>query len=353
MSPSSNNSSVLRAAQFPGDPLWDKSWSPGPGEATIQKRSHTRNPSLTLYSSWFCPFAQRTWIACEETGVNYLWKEINPYQVDPQAPGGYTKKSLSLEEKQELYPDFIEASPRGLVPAIAHDDAKNNNEKIGVWESLPCAEYVNRVFGDGSLLPTDPRERALTQIWMDHCTSRIQKHYYASLMAQSSQESQQQLKQCFTECRALARAMVREGGPFFWGDRFTLVDVALAPFWQRMLSVGGHYRQIQFPQDDPEFQRLDRWWRAVAARPSVAATFVSRPRLIASYADYARNVATSDFARNAMGSSWRDGSGGDTGNGKVGGFGRRQSKYRLLPPVCLAVGLTTVAVFYLRRSRQI
>lgn len=65
-----------------------------------------------------------------------MLSQINPYMVDPNEPGGYTKKSLSIDQKRELYPDFIEASPRGLVPAIRHPDNKV------VWESLPSSEYV-------------------------------------------------------------------------------------------------------------------------------------------------------------------------------------------------------------------
>jgi len=174
----------LQAALAPGDALWDNEWQPGPGEATIQLRSNTANPKFTLYSSWFCPFAQRTWIACEETGVGYLWKEINPYKVDPNQAGGYTKLSHSLDEKRRRYPDFVDASPRGLVPAVAHTDTTTGQQVVAVWESLPSSEYVNTVFGDGSLTPSDPWEKAMTQIWCDHCTSRIQKEYYSALMAQ-------------------------------------------------------------------------------------------------------------------------------------------------------------------------
>eukprot|EP01025_Chloroclados_australasicus_P038385 TRINITY_DN3947_c0_g1_i7.p5 TRINITY_DN3947_c0_g1~~TRINITY_DN3947_c0_g1_i7.p5 ORF type:complete len:126 (+),score=14.14 TRINITY_DN3947_c0_g1_i7:433-810(+) len=104
------------------------------------------------------------------------------------------------------------------------------------------------------------------------------------------------LKKFYGECRALADAMDPEG-PFFLGERFCLVDVALAPFWQRFIWVGGHYRDLQFPQD-AAFERLHRWWEAVAARPSVADTLVCRPRLVSSYSHYARNIGTSDFSKN-------------------------------------------------------
>lgn len=344
----SNNGDAppLRAAQNPSDALWDRNhWHPGPGEATIRMRSNTLNPALTLYSSWFCPFAQRTWIACEESGAKYLWREINPYEVDPAQAGGYTKLSLSLEEKRRLYPDFVDASPRGLVPAIAHPSDGRGGRTV-VWESLPAAEYVNAVFGDGSLVPGDPWERAMTQIWCDHCTNRIQKQYYAALMAHDVDQSRQHLEQCFAECRALARAMSSRG-PYFWGDRFSLVDVALAPFWQRMIWVGGHYCNLQFPENDREFRRLRKWWKAVAARPSVRATLVCKPRLIASYSDYATNVATSDFAK-MMGS----------GRGKARSPTKKKWRESIRSVrcnqynVCVAIGVMAVTALVYARRRQ-
>ena len=108
-----------QAALYAGDALWDPSWTEGKGESTLKERSKANdNPDFTLYSSWFCPFAQRAWIAAEESGANYQWIEINPYYVDPKKPGGYTKKAMTLAEKKEKFPDYVAASPRGLVPAL-------------------------------------------------------------------------------------------------------------------------------------------------------------------------------------------------------------------------------------------
>ena len=85
-------------------------WAPSCGEATIARRSACPGPSddnpqvPVLYCSWFCPFAQRAWIAMEAKGVEYHWEEIVPYEVDPSAPGGYTKKQLPLAEKRCVLP---------------------------------------------------------------------------------------------------------------------------------------------------------------------------------------------------------------------------------------------------------
>jgi glutathione S-transferase len=188
----------------------------------------------------------------------------------------------------------MDASPRGLVPALSHLASDGVTKRV-VWESLPACEYVDTVFGNGSLMPKDPYERAMVQIWCDHCTNRIQQSYYKALMAQDPVKRSEHLEQYFAECRLLARAM-DANGPFFLGDRFTMVEVVFAPFWQRMLWIGGHYMQLTFPNES-EFDRLHSWWGATSKRPSIASTFVCQPRLVASYSDYALNRATSDFAK--------------------------------------------------------
>lgn len=321
----------VTAAQFPGDSLWDPTWEMNTGEETIRLRmirnsSQQQQQDLQFYSSWFCPFAQRTWIALEEAGVDYQWNEINPYQVDPTMPGGYTKKSLPISEKRIQYPNFIDASPRGLVPALSHsvktaittrttepatvnDDTtgggavtKAKRDMIFVWESLPACEYVDTVFGSGNLIgKSSPHERAMIQIWCDHCTSRIQQQFYKALMTPHDISKRiEYLQQFYLECRALAQAMAfTEDGPFFLGSKFSMVDVVLAPFWQRFLWIGQHYiSEMNIPNDDDvDFHRLHVWWEATSRRPSVRATLVCKARLIASYSDYALNVATSDFAK--------------------------------------------------------
>lgn len=324
---------VSTAAMDSSHPLWPAEWKESSGERTIRLRSAARE-DLTLYCSWFCPFAQRAWIALEELDIPYRWVEVNPYLVDPKEPGGYSKRSLTLPEKAELLPDFIRASPRGLVPAL--EESENG---FKVWESTVVVEYLDDAYGPGKLLPTQPQLRALVRIYVDHCTSRVQKAYYTMLMDQNDDAQVGARDLFFQECRALACAMaptgIKEGptpqdvlaatqkiggslkvdvgtlsdisqasaarneltpGPFFFGATFSAVDIALAPFFQRFLWVGGHYRGLVFPNDDA-FQRLEQWWKATSSRPSVAKTFVCKERLISSYSDYSKNQATSDFAQ--------------------------------------------------------
>ena len=101
-------------------------------------------------------------------------------------------------------------------------------------------------------------------------------------------------------CRSLARAM-SDDGPFFLGQEFSAFECAVAPFWQRYLWVGSVYRNLQFPSNEPAFHRLQQWWEAVAAHPSVAATLVCQPRLVSSYRDYAEAKGTSEYAKQILG----------------------------------------------------
>ncbi|KAA8491572.1 putative glutathione S-transferase parC [Porphyridium purpureum] len=299
------------AAQAAGDLLWDASWTEAAGEQTIKERSACRPGAsdgaqgIDFFCSWFCPFAQRAWIALEELRLPYTYIEINPYAVDASQPGGYTKKQLSMREKTELYPDFVRVSPRGLVPALSDCG-------IGVFESLPLIEYLDEVYGTSErrLMPRNAYQRAQVRIWCDYVTNRIQKAYYVILISQNTKQQNEAYQTLLNESRMLARAMELNSaafgsGPFFLGLEFSMMDIALAPFWFRFLVIGGHYRNLTFPEHEPEFVRLRVWWEAVRARPCVARTLVCEPRLIESYRQYARNEATSDFAQ-GMRSSIRD-----------------------------------------------
>ena len=67
-----------KAALFAGDDLWDPSWSMCAGEETIRRgMSPAKEPKLQFYSSWYCPNAQQTWIALEESKVYYQWNEVS------------------------------------------------------------------------------------------------------------------------------------------------------------------------------------------------------------------------------------------------------------------------------------
>jgi len=263
------------------------------GEATIEQRSPPQQ--VILYCSWFCPYAQRAWIALEEKGIEYQYVEITPYKSDPNVPGGLTKNPMSIEEKRERYPDFVLTSPRGLVPGIA---CTREGEVDRIYESVVCAEYVSEAFPGTPLMPTKPADRAKARIWIAYMNEKVIPHFYKMLMLKGPDEREEHRRLFVDGWAPFAEAMqpVVAEGAFFFGDQFSLVDICVAPWWERALSVGATYRGVAFPEGAP-YDRLRLWYKALLARPSFARTIVDQQRLVNNYSGYADGTATSTVAK--------------------------------------------------------
>ncbi|CAE7152955.1 PARC [Symbiodinium necroappetens] len=267
------------------------------GEETIEKRS-AKQP-LRLFCGWFCPFAQRAWIALEEKGAVYEYVAIEPYQEDASKPGGYSKNPLPLEEKRRRYPEFMASSPKGLLPAIESTQADGSVHRI--YESMVCVEYVEEALDGPSLMPlrSRPEARAKVRIWCAYIGEKIIPHFYRLLMRETADEREAEKKSLLDGLLCLAQAMdpvSADGGAFFLGDEFTMVDIALCPWWTRFRSIAGTYRGFEVPRG-ATWDRLHAWGDACENRPSVARTIVDQSRLIANYTGYADSSATSTVAQ--------------------------------------------------------
>lgn len=252
-------------------------------------RSSQGSKEVKLFSSWFCPYAQRAWIALEEKGVDYEIVSIIPYVADASKPGGLSKNPLSLEEKKKKYPEFIAASPKGLVPAIQRGEDR-------IYESLVCVEYVDEAFPEGpSLLPADPAKRARARIWASFVSESINPHFYRMLMKPSNEEREDEKKKLVENLVVFARA-ADSVGPYFLGDAFSLADISLIPWWRRYFSIGATYRGLDLKSDE-RLRRLWIWAEACEKRPSVANTIVDQQRLTENYSSYADGTATSTVAK--------------------------------------------------------
>lgn len=220
-----------------------------------------------FYNAWFCPFAQRAWIALLEKGVEFEYVEQDPYNKTPE---------------------WLAVNPRGLVPAILHNGK-------AVYESSVCIEYIDEEWETGKqLLPRDAYQRARVRILSDHIGKKVIPPFYALLMKKSEQERSAAKQEIERSLKSLFEELESQDGPLFGGKAPNMVDIMLFPFAYRFQVILPHFRGFTLPVEGLE--RYYRWYEAACECESVKKTLPENAKLIESYKRYAEDTAKSAVA---------------------------------------------------------
>lgn len=229
---------------------------------TVEK--HQGPQELVFYAGWFCPFVQRTWIALEERGIPHQYKEVNPY-------------------KKEKH--FLDINPKGLVPAIEYHGK-------ALYESLVLCEFLEDAYPSHTpkLLPSDAYTRAYIRIWLDHVSKSIVPAFFRLIQAQEAEKQQSALQELNKALNTLAEKVK---GPYFLGNEFSLVDVAIAPWVVRDYIPGEHrgYRREVVGNGWKEYAE------ALEKRDSVIRTQSDKEHYAEIYGRYLRDEAQSEAAK--------------------------------------------------------
>lgn len=251
------------------------------GAAAQLGAKHAAEHPLKLYGGWFCPFVQRTWITLVEKRIPHQYIEINPYRKDPE---------------------FLAMNPRGLVPTLAVPVGPGGKDQRPLYESSIVCEYLDEAYADEGkygprLLPGGPYERARARLWMDHISSKIIPGFYK--LIQHTPEKPYTLEQAREDLHKNIGALVKEmdpAGPWFLGERFSLVDILLAP-WAKRLWLIDHYKNggTGIPKEggDEVWARWRKWFDAIVERPSVKETWSDDERYVLAYKRYADDTTNS------------------------------------------------------------
>lgn len=227
----------------------------GPALATVKKRS--KDHTLKLYGSCFCPFVQRVWISLECKQLDYQYVEIDPYSK----------------------PDwYLKLNPRGLVPTLQDGD-------WCCYESTVLMEYLEDLNQGNALLPSDPKQRAHSRLWTDHINRKILPHFYAYLQAQEPEKQAEEGSAFKAEIEKLVKA-ADPTGPFFLGPNLSFVDIQFAPWVIRLNKVLKPYRG--WPEPDPN-SRWAKWIKAIEEDTFVKSTTSTDELYLDSYERYAEN----------------------------------------------------------------
>lgn len=159
---------------------------------------------------------------------------------------------------------FLKISPHSKVPVL------RIGENDALFESNAIAEYLDET-AEPRLHPADPLTRARNRAWTDYVptfASAISGAMYADSEGEFTQKSAK-ISEVFAK---LEDALARRGnnGPYFNGDKLSLVDAAYAPFLQRYTFMSA-LRPLGIIE---KFPLLKAWRDALLAAPAVKASTV-------------------------------------------------------------------------------
>ncbi|WP_181591987.1 glutathione S-transferase family protein [Mesorhizobium atlanticum] len=162
---------------------------------------------LTLVSHHLCPYVQRAAIALAEKGV------------------AFERVNVDLADK----PDWFRAiSPLGKVPLL---HVRHGHSEEVIFESAVILEFLEETEAN-PLHPADPLARARHRAWIEFGSAilnAIGRFYSAADEAAFLHESRG-LSEMFA--RLEAELAARQSGPWFAGERFSLVDAVYGPIFR-------------------------------------------------------------------------------------------------------------------------
>ncbi|CAD6889112.1 unnamed protein product [Tilletia controversa] len=218
----------------------------------------TNSKPFTLYTSKLCPYAHRTELALHES------KQF----------GNVERVQIDLMKPRDAW--FVENyNPSGQVPVLVV-----NESKTIVPESAVIANYVAEVYPESGLLPDDPLQRARVRYVIERALQLILRNYPSAVFKREAEgvnalySSLEQVEKLFNSISAT--------GPFIFGDKLTLADIATAPFLARIVAVtdpnlgliSSELISPSIPERvQTELPRLREFLDAVKARPSWKDTF--------------------------------------------------------------------------------
>jgi glutathione S-transferase len=235
---------------------------------------------ITLYSAWYCPFAQRTWATLEYLGIPYEYRETDPYH-----------KSL----------EWLDVSRgTGQVPVLEIPVQKG--APFRVPGSIRSLEYLDDAQDDGiNLFTSGASNRADVRYWLDIQGTAIIPYFYRFLKAdQDSLQADQARDQMLTGLQLFVEAMASEG-PYFTGNTPSAVDFAFAPFALRIELLLAHYKDFVLPTTGEPWARYATWWACIKVHPAFQNTMPEHEtydaRLIEFYLPYSKGCGQEDVTK--------------------------------------------------------
>lgn len=214
----------------------------GQSERSLGKGSTAPGPVpegvIRLYSMRYCPFAQRTRLVLKAKGIKHEIVNIN------------------LKNKPDW---FFEKNPGGLVPVL--ETSKGHL----IYESPITCEYLDEVYPEKKLYPTDPYQKARQKMLLEDF-SKLPSLGFKCLLGIRNGEDVSALKNEFIAVLLrLEEVLVKGKIKFFGGNSVSMIDYLIWPWFERMEAF-----QVSDCLDHTP--ALNRWVEDMKQDPAVQAT---------------------------------------------------------------------------------
>jgi len=194
---------------------------------------------LTLISHKLCPYVQRAVIALTEKGV------------------AFERIDIDLANKPDW---FLKISPLGKVPVLRV--ATDNGEAV-LFESNVICEYIEDTQGGAKLHPQDPLQRAQHRAWMEFGSTILTELWG---LETTGDPAVFEAKRVAVAAKFASVEKALGSGPFFAGEKFSLVDAVFAPIF-RYFDVFDTLIDLSIFAETP---KVRSWRTELAKRKSVS-----------------------------------------------------------------------------------
>ena len=177
----------------------------------------------------------------------------------------YTVQVVDMGKGEQHDPAFLKISPNNRIPAILDPDGPGG-DSISVFESGAILYYLAEK--TGLFWPQALRERACVMEWLMFQMGGFgpmpgQVHHFIGL--DNPADQRYGLQRYMAETRRLYGVMDRRlAAHAFFAGELSIADFAI---------VGWVWRHEKHQVDLADFPQVQRWYRAMLARPAVARGF--------------------------------------------------------------------------------
>ncbi|REG58243.1 glutathione S-transferase [Paraburkholderia sp. BL6669N2] len=169
-------------------------------------------------------------------------------------------------------PQYRALNPNGLVPTLV------DGESV-LWESNTIVRYLAAKYDAQTLLPSEPAARADVERWMDWqlgtLWATLRVTFLGLTRVPEAQRDYDAIKRSYREATRLLGIVdaILEKHDYLAQDRFTVADIGVGLAAHRWVQLTERFPDTLGAQQP--LPSLDRWLRAIKARPAFSAAVAS------------------------------------------------------------------------------